>query len=488
MEDTLQDRISCLPGKPGVYLMKDKKGNVLYVGKAINLKKRVVSYFRPSNQKHPRTQALVKEISDFETIVVDSEVESLILECNLIKRYRPRFNIRLNDDSNFLYLKLTTKELYPKILTARRVQKDLASYYGPHPKSREVRQTLVLIRKLFNLRACNIDFEKKKLERPCLDYHIKLCSGPCANLISQAEYQEQVNSTCLFLNGELEALVEKLTKKMDTFAVNLKFEEASRLRDQLRAIQDIQLRQRIISPNQVDRDIIGIAQESGLVCIQLMFIRSGKLIGQAHYFLDGIETYEEVDYLNEFLKQYYLHKSYIVAKERRVPQEIILSATVPEKDLILQWLRQKLKREVTINTTSGDQETRMIDLANKNAKNNLEQRLGQPNIRRQIIEGGLEELQTRLHIPSPPFHIEGIDISTLQGENTVGSLVYFTNGEPDKKEYRRFKIRNVGQDDYAAIEEVVHRRISRLIKEKREFPDLLLIDGGLGQLHAAQSA
>ncbi|MHA1917123.1 MAG: excinuclease ABC subunit UvrC, partial [Candidatus Ranarchaeia archaeon] len=442
------------------------------------------SYFRNTSKLLPRTKKLVNEIISFDTIIVDTELESLMLECNLIKKHRPKYNIRLNDDTSFLYLKLTTNEKFPKILTVRRIVKDNATYYGPHPSSRIVRKTLLLIRKLFKLRTCNIDFEKRTVSRPCLDYHINLCSAPCVGLINQEDYLKNVKDACSLLNGKLDNLLEKIAEEMDSFSETQEYEKAAQYRDQIKTIQNIRQKQRIHMLNELNQDILGIHQEGALICVQIMFIRNGNLVGQSHFYLDSIDEYSLVEYLNEFIKQYYLYRSYFISDEK-IPKQIIIFNKIPELDIIKRSFEKKYNSEVSFDIASNDREKRLIELANKNAKSNLQQKLLQPNIRRQFIESGLKELKESLKLKEIPLHIEGVDISTIQGTDTVGSLVVFKNGEPDKKEYRRFKIKGQKKNDYDAISEVVKRRISRLIKEQKRLPDLLLIDGGKGQLNAA---
>ncbi len=486
---TLQEKLSSLPTSPGCYLYKDSAGEIIYVGKAVNLRNRVRSYFQKGAKLNPKTRKLVSRIADMDIVVVDSELEALVLECNLIKQHRPHYNIRLRDDKHYPYLVLTLHEPFPRLLVTRRVTQNGDKYFGPFTNSRAVWDSLRLIYRLFPLVTCRKRWDNTPQQRPCLYHHMGRCPhAPCAGLGDKEEYRRMVGDVALFLDGKQDKLVQQLRAEMDKAADDLEFEKAARLRDQLAAVEVLIERQKVVSTNAADQDVVALVNEEGKSAVQMFFIRNGKLIGQEHFLLDGTEGDDRIeDATAEFVKQYYQEASY-------VPREIILPAHVDESVIIEQWLRQKKGTKVTLTVPERGEKKHLLEMASTNAKLALEQMRATAASEYDRTMGALLELMDALSLESPPERIEAYDISTIQGSFSVGGMVVFQDGKPAKSEYRRFKIKLPTQtgepNDFAMMREVLTRRLRAYKEGDPKFsvlPDLMLIDGGKGQLAVAIS-
>lgn len=486
---TLEEKLKSLPTQPGCYLYKDSEGEIIYVGKAVNLRNRVRSYFQKGASLSPKTRKLVQRIHDMDTIVVDSELEALILECNLIKKHRPHYNIRLRDDKHYPYLTLTLNEPFPRLLVTRKVKPDGNKYFGPFTNSRAVWDSLRLIYRLFPLVTCRKRWDNVPRQRPCLYHHMGRCPhAPCAGLGDQAEYRRMVDDVALFLDGKQEKLVKQLRVEMEAASDDLQFERAGRLRDQISAVETLIERQKVVSTNAADQDVVALVNESGNSAVQMLFIRNGKLIGQEHFLLEGTDGDNSLEEATaEFVKQYYQDAMY-------VPKEIILPAHVDETVIIEQWLRQKKGTKVTLTVPERGEKKHLLEMAVTNAKMALDQIRSKSAQEHDRTIGALIELQDLLGLDDMPQRIEAYDISTIQGSHSVGGMIVFEDGKPAKSEYRRFKIQrptNTGEpNDFAMMREVLTRRLKAARDGSAKFsklPDLMLIDGGKGQLGVAVS-
>ena len=471
--DSIKKALAVLPDKPGVYLMHDAEGKVIYVGKAVVLKNRVRSYFRNLASHTPKVKAMVAKIAEIETIVTSSEVEALILDCNLIKKYRPRYNISLKDDKTYPYLKVTMQEDFPRLYMTRRLQRDGAKYYGPYADAGAMHATVKLLRTMFPLRTCR----KMNPDRPCLNYHIKRCLAPCAGYVSRDEYGKMIKSVCMVLDGRTTELERDLKQRMQEAAENYAFEEAARLRDQLQAVERLNESQKAVTTNGGDMDIIGFAQDMTGNCLQIFFVRKGKLIGRDNFFLqDGSEAPQEV--LTAFIKQYYNEATFI-------PREIVLPQLpeAEEQQLIELWLREKAERRVELLTPQRGIKRELLQLANDNALKLLAERLRKGSLSLKNDEQAAEELQQALGLEHSLERMDCFDISHTQGSETVASMVVFRNGSISKKDYRKYKIVSAEgkPDDFKSMQEVVYRRY----KDYEDLPNLVVIDGGKGQLSSA---
>ena len=471
--DSIKNALAVLPDKPGVYLMHDVEGKVIYVGKAVVLKNRVRSYFRNLASHTPKVKAMVAKIAEIETIVTSSEVEALILECNLIKKYRPRYNISLKDDKTYPYLKVTMQADFPRLYMTRRLQRDGAKYYGPYADAGAMHATVKLLRTMFPLRTCR----KMNPDRPCLNYHIKRCLAPCAGYVSRDEYGKMIKSVCMVLDGRTTELERDLKQRMQEAAENYAFEEAARLRDQLQAVERLNESQKAVTTNGGDMDIIGFAQDMTGNCLQIFFVRKGKLIGRDNFFLqDGSEAPQEV--LTAFIKQYYNEATFI-------PREIVLPQLpeAEEQQLIELWLREKAERRVELLTPQRGIKRELLQLANDNALKLLAERLRKGSLSLKNDEQAAEELQQALGLEHSLERMDCFDISHTQGSETVASMVVFRNGSISKKDYRKYKIVSAEgkPDDFKSMQEVVYRRY----KDYEDLPNLVVIDGGKGQLSSA---
>lgn len=486
MNDTLTEKLQALPTLPGVYIFKDAQGAVLYVGKAVSLRSRVRSYFHRSAELSIKTRRLVEKIADVEWIVTDTELEALVLECNLIKRYRPPYNIRLRDDKQYPFLCLTTSEPFPRLILARRAKNDGNRYFGPYSGSRPVYQTIHLLNRLFPLVTCGEAFTGEPVRKPCLYYHMGKCPAPCAGLADKQRYRETVREVEMFLNGKHEKLLKALHQQMEEAAERLEFERAAALRDQIRAVEQVMLQQKVVSTDMVDQDVLAYAADEQRALVQMFFIRGGKLIGQQHFFLDGASGEDQRAALQEFLKQYY-------DQAQDVPGEILLPAPIEEAHIIEQWLRQKRGRKVELHAPQRGNKKKLLEMAVTNAELALEQARQQWLQKKAQQEAVLLALQEALRLETPPRRIEAYDISNIQGTAPVGVMVVLKEGKPSKSDYRRFAIKYLPEtpNDFAMMKEVVTRRLQEAQKGNPKFaelPHLMLIDGGKGQLNAALEA
>lgn len=471
--DSIKNALAVLPDKPGVYLMHDATGKVIYVGKAVVLKNRVRSYFRNLASHTPKVKAMVAKIAEIETIVTSSEVEALILECNLIKKYRPRYNIMLKDDKTYPYLKVTMQEDFPRLIVTRRQARDGAKYYGPYADAGAMHATVKLLRGMFPLRTCR----KMNSDRPCLNYHIKRCLAPCAGYVSRTEYSSMIKSVCMVLDGRTNELERDLQRRMQEAAENYAFEEAARLRDQLQAVQRLNEQQKAVTNNGGDMDVIGYGQDITGSCIQIFFVRKGKLIGRDNFFLhnDGDSA---VEVLSAFIKQYYNEATFI-------PKEIVLPFTLEDEDkgTVEAWLTERSSRKVELVVPQRGVKKELLKLANDNAVKLLEERLRKGSLSLKNDVEAAEELQQVLGIDHALERMDCFDISHTQGTETVASMVVFRNGSISKKDYRKYKIVSAEgkPDDFKSMQEVVYRRY----KDYEDLPSLVVIDGGKGQLSSA---
>ncbi|HHU31483.1 MAG TPA: excinuclease ABC subunit UvrC [Clostridia bacterium] len=484
----IQEKLKLLPDKPGVYLMHDEAGEIIYVGKASSLKNRVRSYFRPNPGDSPKVEAMVSRIADLEWIITDTEVEALILELNLIKKHRPKYNIRLVDDKHYPYLKLTVNEKYPRIVITRSMKKDGARYFGPYTRSGAMNETLRLLRKIFPLRTCSNETMARQT-RPCLNAHIKRCLAPCTNQVTPEVYLDMVRDIILFLEGKQEDLIKTLEVKMNQAAENMEFERAAELRDQINAVRQVMVKQKIISADMSNQDVIAMARGQGESCVQIFFIREGKLLGRDHFFLQGTDEMSRSEIITAFVEQYY-------SKASEIPQEILLQEEVIGKELLERWLTDSKGKRVYLRTPQRGEKLKLVEMVAKNALMTLEEEELTRQKKQMMTKEAVLELQRELALKKPPFRIECYDISNIQGTNSVGSMVVFENGEPKTSDYRRFQIKTVeGPNDFASLQEVLARRFKRAKAEAEEgsqgskfakLPDLIIIDGGKGQLSSAR--
>ncbi len=472
MHIDLTEKLAHLPDQPGVYLMKDAQGKIIYVGKAVVLKNRVRSYFQSSRNHSPKVRSMVARIADLEYIVTASEMEALILECNLIKKHRPKYNISLRDDKSFPYIKVTLNEPFPRVYATRKVVKDGARYFGPYTNAGAVHETLKLLKRLFPLRTCR----RLDAPRPCLQYHIKRCLAPCAGKVNEAEYGDMIKAVCLFLEGRSEDMVKSLRQKMDQAAENLEFEQAARLRDQLQAVEKITEKQNIVT-GAGDQDAVGLARSAAGICVQVFFIRSGKMVGRDHFLLSGGEEEEDADLLTAFLKQYYSQSTFI-------PREILLPLELAEQELLTEWLSGLRGGKVWLEVPKRGTKKDLVQMAAGNALLVLNEQALKIQDQADRTEGAVRELGRYLAMEGLPERIECFDISHIQGAETVASMVVFEGGLPKKEDYRRFKLRTVEgkPDDFKSMQEVVGRRYR---DGSAPLPDLIVIDGGKGQLSSA---
>ena len=484
-QSTLDEKLKSLPAKPGCYIFRDAEEAILYVGKAISLRSRVRSYFQKSTRHGTRIARMVRKVCDLEFIVVDSELEALVLECNLIKKHRPPYNVRLRDDKSYPYITIT-KEKFPRVLFTRKVRKDGAKYFGPYTSAMSVRETVQLLHKVFTLIPCGKSWSGRAEQRPCLYYHIGQCLAPCAGLAKKDEYDEVVDKVSAFLSGKPENFVAELSIEMEQAAEDLDFERAAKIRDQLKSINDVLQRQKVLNSDQIDQDVIAVVKDDRGAAIQMLYIRGGKLIGQRHFMLDGASEAAPSLAVQEFVKQYY-------SDAPEVPREILLPVEIEERVIVQQWLRQRKGSAVTVEVPQGGEKLRLVDMAASNAEHALETFSMELSQKEAWAESAMIELTEALGLPALPVRVEGYDISNIQGKSPVGSMVVTENGEPTKSEYRRFKIRYHPEDpnDFAMMNEVIMRRLRAYLDGDEKFlklPDLMMIDGGKGQLSAAIAA
>jgi excinuclease ABC subunit C len=476
----LKEQLKTLPGRPGVYLFKDNVGKVIYVGKASSLRNRVRAYFSPRSQLSLKLERLVDKISDLDAIVTDSEYKALILENDLIKKYRPIYNVRLKDDKTFPYLKIDLNNDWPTVRITRRFHKDGDRYFGPYISTYSLRQTLQLIRKIFPFRSCNRKITGKDA-RPCLEYHLKSCLGPCIGAISREDYKDIITEVILFLEGRQELLVQDLRNKMEEASQQLQYEKAALLRDQIHAIEQVIESQRIAVTIRGDEDAIALAQTKDLAYVEIFFIRNNKLVGRDYVLLDGIRDEDPGQIMTSFVKQYYSSTS-------SIPPLILLQFPIDEPDIIAGWLSNQRGALVELRVPQRGIKKQLIDIVEENARQGLALYQAKQS---KLMESALvlEELKERLDLPRIPMRIEGYDISNIRGNQAVGSMAVFSKGQSRRAYYRRFRIKSVsGIDDYAMIQEVLRRRFKRSLANDDKWsamPDLILIDGGKGHLNAA---
>ena len=484
----IQEELKKLPGKPGVYLMHDADDTIIYVGKAISLKNRVRQYFQTSRNKGPKIERMVTHIARFEYIVTDSELEALVLECNLIKEHRPKYNTMLKDDKAYPYIKVTVNEDFPRILFSHQMKKDKAKYFGPYTSAGAVKDTIELLRKLYDIRSCNKSLPKEiGKDRPCLYYHIHQCKAPCQGYISKEEYGEQIKKAISFLNGNYNDMIKELTGKMTEAAEEMRFEQAAEYRDLIDSVRRIGERQKITNSDGEDKDVIALAMDKEDAVAQVFFIRNGKLIGREHYYLRIGEEEQKSEVLLTFMKQFYSGTPFI-------PREIMISEEIAEQELMEEYLSSKRGQKVRIRVPKKGSKEKMVELAENNAKMVLtkdKERLKREEGR---TIGAVKEIEKLIGVQDI-YRMEAYDISNTNGFESVGSMVVYERGKPKKNDYRKFKIKGVkGADDYASMREGLTRGFMHGLKEKEEskevggftvFPDLILMDGGRGQVNIA---
>ena len=491
----IEDELKKLPAKPGVYLMHDKSDAIIYVGKAKILKNRVKQYFQNGRNLSPKIQRMVSMVSYFEYIVVDSEVEALVLECNLIKEHRPRFNTMLMDDKGYPYIRVTVNEAYPRVLYAHSQKKDKARYFGPYPNAGAIKHVLELLRRVYSIRTCNKNLPKESGtdNRPCLYYHMGQCKAPCQGYISQEEYGKAIDSVISFLNGNREAIKRDLKQKMQTAAENMEFEKAAEYRDLLADVEQLKQQQKASETSGVERDVIAYAMDGEEAVVQIFFIRDGKMLGREHFYLQHAES-DGAEIIGEFIKQFYSGTPYL-------PKELLVSELPEEAELLSEWLSTKRGQKVRIFAPLKGSKEKLIELAQKNASIVLEQDREKLQREQARTSGAQADLAAIIGLEKV-VRIESFDISNISGYSSVGSMVVFENGKKKQNDYRKFRIKSVvGPDDYASMREVLTRRFTHGLKEEQElaekgldselgsftrFPDLILMDGGKGQVNIAE--
>jgi excinuclease ABC subunit C len=467
-----------MPELPGVYIMKDKNGRIIYVGKAINLKNRVRQYFQSKSAQIPKVKVMVSNIKEFEYIVTDTELEALILECNLIKKHKPKFNILLKDDKTYPYIKITMEEDYPRILITRRVEKDGSRYFGPYSNAGAVKETIALIKKLFPLKTC-----KKVLprdigkERPCLNFYINQCLGPCRGDVDKESYRAVVDDICSFLDGRQNKIIERLKDQMKVAAENMEFEKAAIFRDKINSLNHILEKQKIVSTSLEDLDIIAFAREITTACIQVFFVRGGKLIGREHFVFNQVEE-DNSELITSFIKQFYSSSVFI-------PKEILLQEEIDEKLLIEHWLGNKRNSKVYIKVPKRGEKLKLVEMVAQNAAIELKQFKEKIQSEQKLATESIEGLTKILNLKKLPERIEAFDISNTGRTEMVASMVVFEMGLPARKEYRRFKIKWIDNiNDYGAMQEVIYRRLRN--PKFNKLPDIILVDGGVGHVNSVK--
>ncbi|MFC1916645.1 excinuclease ABC subunit UvrC [Chloroflexota bacterium] len=481
----ITEQIKQLPNNPGVYLMRDTEGNILYVGKAADLCQRVRSYFGARQKLSPKLQRLVSRVNDLDFFVTNSEQAALILELNLIKRHRPRYNVRLKDDKSFPYLKIDLNEEWPRVDITRRLEENGGRYFGPFASAKSVRQTLKVIKGIFPFRSCSKSITGTD-SRPCLEYDIHHCLGPCISAVSRREYAEVIKQVILFLEGKQEMVGQELEGKMKKAAEVLDFEKAALLRDQIQAVERVVEGQRIATTVKGEQDVIAFAHDKDQAYVQVFFVRSGKLIGRESFELQGTRSEKPDQIMSSFIKQFYASTPYI-------PPLLLLQYPVEDMTTIKGWLQSKRGNKVSIQIPRRGSKKQLVNIVAANAQQGLEQLKIKQLATHLALTTALAEIKRELHLPHLPSRMEGYDISNIQGVAAVGSMVVFEKGKPKPSYYRRFKIKTVpGANDYAMLQEVLKRRFKRSLESDASntwavLPDLVLIDGGRGQLNAALS-
>lgn len=484
----IQEELKKLPGRPGVYIMHDEKDRIIYVGKAVSLKNRVRQYFQTSRNKGIKIEQMVTHIRRFEYIVTDSELEALVLECNLIKEHHPKYNTMLMDDKTYPFIKVTTGEAFPRVVLSRKMLKDKARYFGPYTSSQAVRDTIDLIHKLYHLRSCNRSLPRDiGKDRPCLNYHIKQCDAPCQGYISQEEYSKSVNEVLKFLNGNYDAVLAELEEKMNAASEELEFERAIEYRELISSVKKVAQKQKITDSSGEDRDVLAVASNEEDAVVQVFFIRGGRLIGRDHFYLRITKGESPSEILNSFIMQYYAGTPFI-------PGELMLQAEVQDRQVLEEWLTSKRGQKVTIKVPKKGSKEKLVELAQENARLVLFR--DRERIRREEGRtiGAVREVAALLGMDGI-VRMEAYDISNTNGFESVGSMVVYERGRPKRNDYRKFKIKGIqGADDYGSMREVLTRRFVHGLKEREEseelgkftvFPDLIMMDGGKGQVNVA---
>lgn len=490
----IEEELKKLPDSPGVYIMKNKSDEIIYVGKAISLKKRVRQYFQSSKNHPAKVNAMVKHIQEFEYIMVDNEVEALVLESNLIKKHKPKYNILLRDDKQYPYIKVTINERYPRVLKTRMILKDGAKYFGPYPSATAVNDAIEIIKSLYPIRTCKLNLEKNLSKfKPCLNYYIGRCQAPCLGNVDEKEYMKMIDEIIQFLNNKQDKIVEIIDNKMKEAAINLDFEGAAKYRDQLNSLKVLQEKQKIVTASSsIDQDIIAMARGIEEVCVLIFFVRDGKIVGREHYILEDKFNEDRRDIITSFIKQFYIGAAY-------VPREILLEEEIEDAEIISKWLESKRGSKVSLLVPKRGDKVELLDMVRKNAVDMINQYGDRFLKKHRENVKALEEIQYVLELDDIPNRIEAFDISNISGVESVGSMVVFEKGESKKSDYRRFKIRTVQTpNDYGSLEEVLKRRFIRGIEEKQilkdsdmeikgfsNFPDLIMMDGGKGQVNIA---
>ena len=484
----IQEELKKLPAKPGVYIMHDENDHIIYVGKAISLKNRVRQYFQSSRNKGVKIEQMVTHIRRFEYIVTDSELEALVLECNLIKEHHPKYNTMLMDDKTYPFIKVTTNEPFPRVILSRKMLRDKAKYFGPYTSSQAVRDTIDLIHKLYHLRNCNRSLPRDiGKERPCLNYHIKQCDAPCQGYISQEEYGKSVTEVLRFLNGNYDGVLKELEEKMNAASEALEFERAIEYRELISSVKKVAQKQKITDSSGEDRDVLAVASEEEDAVVQVFFIRSGRLIGRDHFYLRISKGESASEILNSFVLQYYAGTPFI-------PGELMLQDEVEDKELLEAWLTSKRGQKVTLKVPKKGTKEKLIELARENAELVLSKDKERLKREEGRTIGAVKEIASMLGL-NEIVRMEAYDISNTNGFESVGSMVVYERGRPKRNDYRKFKIRGVqGADDYGSMREVLTRRFTHGLKEREEnaelgkftaFPDLIMMDGGKGQVNVA---
>lgn len=490
----LEEELKKLPDQPGVYLMYDKNDTIIYIGKAVSLTKRVHQYFQASHNEGVKKERMVRQIARFEYIITDSELEALVLECNLIKEHRPKYNTMLRDDKTYPYIKVTLFEAYPRVLFSRQMKKDKSRYFGPYTSSGAVKDTIDLLNKLYGLRTCRRNLPKDiGKERPCLNYHIQQCAAPCQAYISKEEYESRIAQAVRFLNGEYQPIMKELEEKMTAASMEMEFEKAAEYRDLLNSVKQIAQKQKITDANDEDRDVVGLAKDGEDAVIQVFFIRGGKLIGREHFYMKIAAEEEKEQILTVFIKQYYAGTPFI-------PRLVMLPLAIEEKDVIEEWLTKRRGQKAYIKIPKKGMKEKLVELAGKNARLILSQDREKLKREEGRTIGAMKEIARLLNL-SDAVRVEAYDISNISGFQSVGSMVVYEKGKPCRSDYRKFRLRTVsGPDDYASMHEVLTRRFEHGKAEQEElkekglendygsftrFPDLIMMDGGKGQVNIA---
>ena len=492
----ITEQLKKIPEKPGVYLMKDKDGEIIYIGKANSLKSRVRQYFQSNKNQHPKVRAMIEHISEFEYIITDSEIEALILESNLVKKHKPKYNVLLRDDKQFPYIKVTMGEPYPRVIKTRKVIKDKSKYFGPYTNVGAVNHTIEILKKYYPLKTCNKTLEKVG-DRPCLNFHIGQCLGPCTGHANKAAYMAMIDEVILFLGGKYQELVRQIEGKMKKAAAEMNFEKAAEYRDQINSVASLMEKQKMVLSTDIDQDLMAMARDKNNTCVMVFFVRNGKLMGREDYMVSVDEADSRGDIISAFIKQFYAGTAF-------VPKEILVDETLEEEDkgLIEAWLSAKREYKVTIKQPQKGEKKALLELVHKNAVEVMAQFSEKLISDRDRSEGALRDLGMLLSFTSPPLRMEAFDISNTQGHHSVASMVVFENGKPKHSDYRRFRIKTIeGPNDYGSIQEVIYRRFKKGLEEKESIrekelaeeaakfsrlPNLLLIDGGIGQVQAAE--